>query len=155
MSGVLPWELDNFLRHLGQLFDAGFPAAMLLCVWPLPHNFKGNKSRKIYIISRPFSSSLHSIKGNVFSISSRTILNVRMLVSIESLLNQFWNIVIQFRALSLDFVNCNSNSSVAVAEHETAKPVSSIGIHLRQKFHSKSSPTYKGPYNTQRIWMTI
>ena len=37
--------------------------------------------------------------------------------------------------MSLDFVNCNSNSSVGVAEHEKAKSVSSIGI-FRQKFHS-------------------
>ena len=52
----------------------------------------------------------------------------------SSLVDQFRNIVIQFRALSPVFVNCNSNSSVTVAEHETGKSISSIGIHFRQSF---------------------
>ena len=55
-----------------------------------------------------------------------------MLISISSLVDQFRNIVIQFRALSPIFYNCNSNSSVTVAEHETANSISSIGIHFRQ-----------------------
>ena len=44
----------------------------------------------IYRFYRPFSSSLHSILENVFSISSRTLWNARMLVSISSLVDQFW-----------------------------------------------------------------
>ena len=66
-----------------------------------------------------------------------------MLVSILSLVNQFWNIVIKFRALSPVFVNYNSNSSVAVAEHETAKAISSIGIHFRQSFNQNRLPDVK------------
>ena len=77
---------------------------------------------------------------HLFSISSRTLWNVRMLVSISSLVDQFWNIVIQFRALSPIFVNCNSNSSVTVAEHETVKTISSIGIHFRQSFNQFRLP---------------
>ena len=80
---------------------------------------------------------------NVFSISSRTLWNVRMLVSISSLVNQFLNIAIQFRALSPFFVNCYSNSSVTVAEHETAKAISSIGIHFRQSFNQNRLPDVK------------
>ena len=44
-------------------------------------------------------------------------------------------IAIQFRALLPVIVNYNSNSSVTVAEHETAKNISSIGIHFRQSFN--------------------
>ena len=40
----------------------------------------------------------------LFSISSRTL---RKFVSISSLVDQFGNIVIQFRALSTVFVKCN------------------------------------------------
>ena len=40
-------------------------------------------------LSGPFSSSLHSILENVLSISSRTLWNVRMLVSISSLVDHF------------------------------------------------------------------
>ena len=93
-----------------------------------------------YRFSRPFSSPLHSILNNVFSILSRTLWNVRMLISISSLVDQFRNIVIQYRALSPVFVNCNSNSSVTVAEHETAKSISSIGIHFRQSFNQIRLP---------------
>ena len=97
-----------------------------------------------YRFSRPFSSSLYSILENVFSISSRTLWNVRMLVSISSLVDQFWNIAIQFRALSPVFVNCYSNSSVKVAiKHETAKSISSIGIHFRQRFNQNRLPDVK------------
>ena len=67
-------------------------------------------------------------------------MNVRKLVSISSLVDQFWNIVIKFRALSPIFVNCNSNSSVTVAEHETAKTISTIGIHFRQSFNQIRLP---------------
>ena len=74
--------------------------------------------RKYYRFSRPFSSPRHSIFRDVFFNSSRTLWNVLMLVSISSLVDQFWNIAIQFRALSPVFVNCYSNSSVTVAEHE-------------------------------------
>ena len=63
-----------------------------------------------------------------------------MLVSISSLVDQFWNIVIQFRALSPIFVNRNSNLSITVAEHETAKTISSIGIHFRQSFNQIRLP---------------
>ena len=55
----------------------------------------------------------------------------------------FWNIVIQFRALSPVFVNCNSNSLVTGAEHETAKSISSIGIHFRQSFIQNRLPDIK------------
>ena len=96
-----------------------------------------------YRFSRPFSSPLHSILENVFSISSRTLWNVRMLVPISSLVDQFWNIVFQFRALSPAFVNFNSNSSVTVAEHETAKAIS-YWHSFSSKFQSKSSPRCKG-----------
>ena len=80
---------------------------------------------------------------NVFSVSSRTLWNVRLLVSISSLVDQFWNIVIQFRALSSVFVNCISNSSATVAEHDTAKAISSIGIHFRQSFNHNRLPDVK------------
>ena len=40
---------------------------------------------------------------NVFSVSSRTLWDVRMLVSISSLDDQFWNTVIQFRAFVTRF----------------------------------------------------
>ena len=66
-----------------------------------------------------------------------------MLVSISSLVDQFWNIVIQIRVLSPVFVNCNSNSSATVAEHETAKASSSIDIHFRQKFNQSRLPDVK------------
>ena len=95
------------------------------------------------MFSRQFSPPLHSILENVFSISSRTLWNVRMLVSISSLVDQFWNIVIQFRALSPVFVNCNSNSSVTEAEHEPAKTISSIDIHFRQSFIQIRLPDVK------------
>ena len=93
-----------------------------------------------YRFSHPFSSlflfilfiPLYSTLKNVLSISSRTLWNVRMLVSISSLIDQFWNIVLQFRDLSPIFVNCNSNSSVTVVEHKTAKSILSIGIHFCQ-----------------------
>ena len=92
--------------------------------------------------SRPFSS-LHSILENVFSISSRTHRNVRMLVSISSSVDKFWNIVVQIRVLSPVFINCNSNSSVAVTEHETASAISSLGIHFRQKLNKNRLPDVK------------
>ena len=38
------------------------------------------------------------------------------------------------------FINCNSNSSVTVAEHKTAKSFSSIGIHFRQCFTQNNLP---------------
>ena len=66
-----------------------------------------------------------------------------MVNSISSLVDQFLNIVIQFRALSPVFVNCNSNSSVTVAEHETAKTILSIGIHFRQSFNQIRLPDVK------------
>ena len=90
----------------------------------------------ICIIGFPahFVTSSFNFVKNVLSISSRTLWNVRMLVSISSLVDQFWNIAIQFRDLSPVFVNCNSNSSVTVGEHKTAKSISSIGIHFRQSF---------------------
>ena len=101
------------------------------------------KNRNMIQISRPFPSPLHSILENVFSISSRTLWNVRMVNSISSLVDQFLNIVIQFHALSPVFVNCNSNSSVTVAEHETAKTISFIGIHFRQSFNQIRLPDVK------------
>ena len=101
-----------------------------------------NAEKLYYRFSRPFSSPLHSIFTNVFSISSRTLWNVRMLVSISSLVDQFWNIVIQFRALSPVFVNYNSNSSVTAAEHKTSK-INFVYWHsFSSKFHSNSSPRY-------------
>ena len=66
-----------------------------------------------------------------------------MLVSISSLVDQFRNIVIKFRALSPVFVNCNSNLSVTVAEHETGKTISSIGINFRQSFNQIRLPDVK------------
>ena len=36
-----------------------------------------------------------------------------------------------------------SNSSVTVAEHETAKTISSIGIHFRQSFNQIRLPDVK------------
>ena len=76
-----------------------------------------------YRFSRPFSSPLRSTFKNVLSISSRTLWNV-----------QFWNIVIQFRALSpvshfrqLQFKFVGHG----IVEHKTAKSISSIGIHFR------------------------
>ena len=106
------------------------------------------------MFSRPFSSSLHSILENVLSISSRTLWNVRMLVSISSLVDQFWNIVIQCRALSPIFVNCNSNSSITVAEHETAKTISSISAFIFVKVSIKFVSQVYRPNNTWQIWMT-
>ena len=49
-----------------------------------------------------------------FSISSRTLWNVRMLVSILTLVDQFWNIIIQFRALSVPFSSIAFPPSVTV-----------------------------------------
>ena len=49
-------------------------------------------------------------------------------------------IVVHFRALSPVFNNCNSNSSVTVAEHEAAKLILSIGIHFRQSFTQNRLP---------------
>ena len=58
-----------------------------------------------------------------------------MLVSISSLVDQFWNIVIQFRALSPVFFQLQFKFvSHSIAEHETAKTISFIGIHFRQSF---------------------
>ena len=45
---------------------------------------------EFYRFSRQFSSSLHSILENVLSISSWTLWNVRMLVSISSLVDQLF-----------------------------------------------------------------
>ena len=64
----------------------------------------------------------HFIFFNVFSSSSRTLWNVRMLVSISSLVNQFWNIGIQFRACHpFASIAIQIRRSCTVAEHETAK----------------------------------
>ena len=60
-----------------------------------------------------------------------------------SLVDEFSNIAIQFRALSPVFVNCYSNLSVTVSEHETAKAISSIGIHFRQRFNQNRLPDVK------------
>ena len=70
--------------------------------------------------------------------------NVRMLVSISSLVDQFWNIAIQFRALSPVFVNWYSNSSVS----SWARDSKSNFVYWHSfswKFQSKSSPRCKGP----------
>ena len=64
-----------------------------------------------------------------------------MLVSISSLVDQILNIAIH--ALSPVFVNCYSNLSVTVAELETAKAISSIGIHFRQSFNQNRLPDVK------------
>ena len=71
--------------------------------------------------------------------------------SISSLVDQFWNIVIQFRALSPVFVNCNSNSSVTVAEHETAKNNFVYCHSFSSKFQSNSSPRCKGPITLDEL----
>ena len=108
--------------------------------------------------SRPFSSPLLSILKMCFSISSRTALwNMRMANSrsISSLVDQFWNIVIQFRALSPVFVNCNSNSSVTVAEHETDININFvyIGIHFPQSFTQNRLPDIKAHNYTWWMWI--
>ena len=61
---------------------------------------------------------------------------------------RLWSI--NFETLSFNFVlchpffvNCNSNSSVTIAEHETAKRISSIGIHFRQSFNQIRLPDVK------------
>ena len=72
---------------------------------------------KIYYVFSP----IFVISSMCFQFRPGHSRNVRMLVSISSLVDQFWNIVIQFLALSPVFVNCSSNSLVTVAEHETAK----------------------------------
>ena len=71
-----------------------------------------------------------------------------MLVSISSLVNQF-------ETMSFNFVLCHPmdmvtrfrqlqfKSSVTVAEHETAKTISSIGIHFRQSFNQIRLPGVK------------
>ena len=100
-----------------------------------------------YIIGFPahFRHLFIQFYKNVFSMSSHTLWNVRLLVSILSLFDQFWNIVIQFRALPPVFVTCNSTSSVTVAEHETSKNNFVYWHSFSSKFQSNSSPRCKGP----------
>ena len=96
------------------------------------------------MFSRLFLSSLHSISENVLSISSRTLWNVRMSISILSLVDQFWNTVIQFRALS-------PVSSIAIQIRRSQKPSTRqqnnfVYWHsFSSKFQSNSSPRCRSP----------
>ena len=58
---------------------------------------------------------------------------------------RLWSINVETLSLNLAFspvfVNCNSNSSVTVAEHETA--ISYIGIQFRQSFNQIRPPGVK------------
>ena len=97
-----------------------------------------------------------------FQLVSSPLWNVRILVSFSSLVDQFWNIVIHFRALSPIFVSCNSDLSVIVAGHETAKSISSVGIQFRQIFIQSRPPDIRSTdrqrschYNTYRVGVCI
>ena len=93
---------------------------------------------------RTFSSSLHSILENVFSISSRTLWNVRMLVSISSfgrsILKHCYSIscfVTHFRQLQFKFVGHSSWARDSKNNFVYSHSFSS-------KFQSNSSPRCKG-----------
>ena len=95
---------------------------------------------KIIRFSRPFSSSLHSIfRKCAFNFVPDTLecANARFnFVSGRSILKHCHSIscfVTHFRQLQF-------NSSVTVAEHETTKTISSIGIHFRQSFNQIRLP---------------
>ena len=75
-----------------------------------------------------------TINKYAFSISSRTLWNVRMLVSISTLVDQVWNIVIQFRALSPVFVIAIQIRRSQYSWAPDSKSSSSIGTHFRQSF---------------------
>ena len=82
----------------------------------------------------------------MFSISSRTLWNVRKLVSISSLVNQFWNIVIQFRALSSVFFTERQFKFVGHSSWARDSKSNFVYWHsFSSKFQSKSSPRFKGP----------
>ena len=113
-----------------------------------------------YRFSRPFSSSLHSILENVLSISSRILWNLRNarfnFVFGRSILKHCHTI----SCFVTHFVNCNWNSSVTVAEHETAKNNFVYRHSFSSKFQSNSSPRCRGPItldefewqNTEFVW---
>ena len=111
----------------------------------------GRENLGIYRFSRPFSSPLHSILENVFSISSRTLWNVRMLVSISFLVDQCWNIVIsilcfvtRFRQLQFKFV-CHSSWA------RDSKSNFVYWHSFSSKFQSKTSPRCKGPITLDEL----
>ena len=105
-----------------------------------------------YRFSRPFSSPLHKIKC-VFNFVPDTLeyANTRFnFVFGRSILKHSHSVscfVTRFRQLQFKFVGHS------IAEHKTAKSISSIGIHFRQSFTQNRLPDIKAHYNTWRIWM--